>query len=133
MDDGRLSRFQAKVWRELRTGCWIWTASRDKHGYGRFVGTLAHCLAYQHYIGPVPAGLELDHLCRNRGCVNPWHLEPVTHLTNLQRGESWSFQRSKTHCPVGHLYDEENTLISGGARYCRTCKRLAHYKARRVA
>jgi hypothetical protein len=76
-------------------------------------------------MGAVPEGLELDHLCRVRGCVNPKHLEPVTHRENLMRGESWSAVNArKTHCPEGHPYDETNTYIDGkGRRRCRECAR----------
>jgi len=87
----------------------------------------AHRLSYETEIGPIPEGLELDHLCRVRSCVNPLHLEPVTHQENVRRGEGANFWRNKTHCPQGHEYTEENTGISNRnnekCRYCRECKR----------
>lgn len=109
-------------------GCWIWTAMRDKRGYGRIAsGTkygiplLAHRVMYEMLVGPVPDGLELDHLCRVTSCVRPDHLEPVTHRENMARGE-WA---TKTHCPAGHEYNEENTMRRSNrrSRECRACKK----------
>lgn len=91
----------------------------------------SHRWLWEHINGPVPDGLVLDHLCRNPSCVNPAHLEPVTKAENTRRGEAAEASRrywaSKTHCPQGHAYDEENTYRSpsGGGRECRTCKREA--------
>lgn len=112
-------------------GCWLWSASTNK-GYGVFwdptegrtVG--AHVYAYRLLVGPIPEGMELDHLCRVRACVNPAHLEPVTSKTNTLRGESPSaINARKTECPQGHPYDEENTYVNptSGKRLCRTCQR----------
>jgi hypothetical protein len=80
---------------------------------------------WEHLVGPVPDGLELDHLCRNPGCVNPDHLEPVTHKENMLRGFNPSATNArKTHCHKGHFFDAENTYIATtGARRCRTCLR----------
>lgn len=108
--------------------CWIWTAGCSTGGYGQFRAennhkTLAHRWAYEHICGPVPAGLQLDHLCRIRRCVNPAHLEPVTQRENLLRGATLPARNArKTHCIHGHPFDEINTLVaSSGARRCRTC------------
>lgn len=120
----RVARFEAKIEPGLND-CWEWIGCKMPNGYGRFKGEaptpmLAHRWSYEHHIGPIPAGLQLDHLCRNRGCVNPWHLEPVTQQENLRRGVHHN--AVKTHCPRGHAYDEANTYVeSRGNRHCRAC------------
>lgn len=126
-----------KLWDKVSltsSDCWEWTAHRDKCGYGRMCteGKLqsAHRLAYEAAVGPIPKGLELDHLCRNRGCINPEHLEPVTHRENMLRGLAGAWQRATTHCPHGHEYNAENTLIAprpNGAhqRICKACNQKA--------
>lgn len=129
-------RFLSKV--QKTDGCWFWTAATNgKPGYGVFAFNrrqqLAHRVAYELFVGPVPDGLTLDHLCRVRNCVNPEHLEPVTLAENIDRGKAYrlrgadSIQGSKTHCPKGHPYDEANTRIrrgkkGGPERVCRTCE-----------
>ncbi|MFJ2662519.1 HNH endonuclease signature motif containing protein [Arthrobacter koreensis] len=81
-----------------------------------------HRVAYELFSGPIPNGLVLDHLCRNRGCFNPNHLEPVTRAVNNLRGVGFMAAHArKTHCPKGHPYDEKNTQIKNGARRCRAC------------
>jgi hypothetical protein len=133
--------------------CWEWIAARKGEGYNSGLGygefhtgsrtngtqtmSTAHIISYESLVGPVPEGKELDHLCRNRGCVNPSHLEPVSHKINSQRGETGEItgakNRAKTCCSHGHLLDETNTRIdSRGHRVCRACHRewaLAKYKA----
>ncbi len=115
--------------------CWDWIASRYRNGYGQFGagsrsdGTrrmvLAHRWAYEQLVGPIPEGLESDHLCRNRACIRPSHIEPVTGLENVRRGlvpmVAGAYQRAKTHCAQGHPYDEANTYRWGGRRDCRAC------------
>lgn len=105
--------------------CWIWAASKNRDGYGLFfngskaVG--AHRWAYENQFGPISKGLELDHLCRNRSCVNPSHLEPVSSLENTKR--SPIHYGARTHCKHGHEYTPENTISrKDGGRRCRTCK-----------
>lgn len=124
-------RFWAKV--DKSGDCWEWTAFLTPDGYGRFgldgAIVAAHRTAYELVVGPIPDGLQIDHLCRNRKCVNPDHLEPVTQLENARRG----FWATKTHCKHGHEFTPENTYIRPtGARQCRTCNRaaVATYKAR---
>lgn len=114
---------QEKVRVNQVTGCWEWVAALTNHGYGqvwwngRNLG--AHRVAYELLVGPIPRGRQLDHLCRMRSCINPAHLEPVTGQVNVQRGRKpW-----KTHCPSGHPYDEANTKLYRGNRYCLACQR----------
>lgn len=107
--------------------CVVWTGSRSSRGYGRVsvAGRIkpAHVAVYEFVNGPVPVGLELDHTCRRPACVNPKHLEPVTHRENVLRGTSPAARNAvKPHCPKGHPYTPENTsLFDGGRRRCRTC------------
>lgn len=107
--------------------CWVWTGGKHEKGYGRFWfdGSVqpAHRVAYELLVGPIPDGLHLDHLCRTPSCVNPGHVEPVTMLENFRRGRH--VNREKTHCPQGHVYDDENTYVEGGRRHCRICVRDA--------
>lgn len=72
---------------QLPNGCWETTYSKNADGYTRMGGGLGHRVAYAHFVGPIPAGADLDHLCRNRACVNPTHVEPVAHLENVRRGK----------------------------------------------
>lgn len=121
------SRFWAKV--EKGEDCWIWTAGTFRGGYGQFPfggrSWQAHRFAYTSLVGDIPAGLQLDHLCRRPSCVNPKHLEPVTHQENVLRGVSMPADCARrTHCPQGHPYDAENTTLrSRGSRECRECNR----------
>jgi hypothetical protein len=119
-------RFWEKV--KITGGCWLWTA-RTRTGYGLFhwerKTVAAHRLAYEMLVAPIPEGLEIDHLCRVRRCVNPAHLEPVTCRENTLRGHTVPAANiAKTHCPQGHPYDEENTYVAKrGDRHCRKCQR----------
>lgn len=121
--------------------CWEWTSTTNWNGYGRFRlngrAAYAHRVAYEMFVGPIPIGLQLDHLCRNRGCVRPDHLEPVTSRENSLRGETIAARNANvTHCPRGHAYDEDNTSIRSGRRFCRTCDRVRNpgrMKRRRIA
>jgi len=131
-------RFWAKVDKSLDgIGCWVWTGaptSGRNCGYGRFsIGgradnrmVSAHRFAYELLVGIIPDGLTIDHLCRNRLCVNPAHLEAVDNRTNILRGTGSAAQRAKvTHCVRGHLFDMFNTYIDPeGHRVCRHCRRL---------
>jgi len=107
--------------------CWLWTACKDRDGYGIFYynGTnyRAHRMAYELIVGPIPEGLTIDHLCRVRACVNPDHLEPVTQRENVLRGDTVPAKNAKkTHCKQGHPYSGYNLYIrTNGYRSCRTC------------
>lgn len=130
-----LVKFFARIDRGGPNECWEWTGGRTKAGYGEtWTGSskaegrrgrvvLTHRVAYSHLVGPIPEGLTIDHLCRNRACCNPAHLEPVTNKTNILRGTSRSaVNATRTHCPKGHPYNEANTYIAAnGSRLCRTC------------
>lgn len=122
-------RFHEKYEVDAR-GCWIWTASRTAEGYGKLADgegrwKRAHRIAYELFVGPVSEGLEIDHLCGQPSCVNPEHLEAVTHRVNLLRGGSFAAKNdAATHCPHGHPYDAENTYRGAkGERICLACKR----------
>src|SRR5690606_22643593 len=120
-------RFYSKTLPDLETGCWNWTAFRLSTGYGKFrlrgLTVTAHRVAWVDAGGELVDGLELDHLCRDRSCVNPEHLEQIPHATNVRRGDGGAFHAAKTHCPRGHEYNEENTRRAKGKRHCRSCGR----------
>ena len=103
--------------------CVVWSGSHNpKTGYGQIQdqgkNKLVHRVMYEMFAGPVPDGLELDHLCRNKLCANVSHLEAVTHQVNTQRRSAVI-----THCPAGHEYTEENTYLGKHGRTCRACRR----------
>ncbi len=130
-------RFEAKV-NYKDDGCWEWLAGRDRKGYGRFsIGRLskpAHRVSYELFVGPIPTGLQVDHLCRNRACVNPAHLEPVTCLENVRRSALGIATANRVACRHGHPYSPENTYVrKSGARACRTCRREQDARRRRAA
>jgi HNH endonuclease len=128
-------RFFARVQPAAADECWTWRGKPNQNGYGRFCNgsqryVLAHRWAYELLIADIPADLVLDHLCRNRICVNPWHTEPVTIAENIRRGRQW--ESEKTHCPELHPYSEINTYIDpDGHRECRTCRRAADTRRRK--
>lgn len=136
-----VERFERDVIRG--PGCWTWKGNHDPSGYARMSAGGAHktmktaTWAYEHFVGPTPDGAHLDHKCHtndstcaggvdcpHRGCVNPWHLEPVTGEENVARGLSPTAENArKTHCPQGHPYDAANTYRRpGGGRACRICR-----------
>ena len=127
-------RFREKFEINHKTDCWDWMAAKSSTGYGLFSVNAklirAHRFSYESQRGPIPEGLTLDHLCRNRGCVNPNHLEAVTSAENILRGVGFSaLNAKKTHCPKGHPLSGENLLNSPSikGRQCRIC---ANYYAK---
>lgn len=128
-------RMLARIAKDPASGCWNWlgTTVRETYGVinegGRKGGLVyTHRLAYERLVGPIPAGLDLDHLCRNKRCCNPAHLEPVTRSENTKRGLAPEKTRKiwgdKTHCVNGHPFDAENTRHRpSGGRTCRACAR----------
>lgn len=146
-------KFYKYISKDPVSGCWLWLGHKNRRGYGTFYvsrltfkGHLkAHRWVYERFVGPISDGLEIDHLCCVSSCVNPEHLEPVTHDENIRRGvERGSFsgngqsfvryQGSKTHCPSGHPYSGENLHIyiksdGSAARICLACRRR-HNKTR---
>lgn len=133
MDGKDLARFERYVHAEPNTGCWLWTGFLNDGGYGHASvnrrKTKAHRASYEHYKGPIPTGLHIDHLCRQRCCVNPDHLEAVTQQENIRRGEAGKYQTIRTSCPRGHSYSAapaSSTRLRGQKRWCRTCARVAN-------
>lgn len=131
-------RFDAKVVTEPNTGCHLWSAHTNASGYGSFkVGgrpVLAHRFAWERANSQIPAGLTIDHLCRVRSCVNPEHMRVVTQRENLHAPGSRTvnaIHAAKTHCPSGHPYDDANTYVWAGKRYCRACNARLQRERRR--
>ena len=119
-----------RFWAKVEVGdCWQWTASTTGGGYGQFFPGdgrrwRAHRWLWTQLVGPLPEGLEADHMCRNPRCVNPDHIRIVTKAENLLARPSIQAAKAKTHCKSGHVFTEENTYItSEGRRQCRTCNR----------
>lgn len=129
------AHFWTKVDKDGPNGCWLWTGSKGTGGYGMYAWTRnpgekrfsrgAHRLAYMALVGEIPDGLDIDHLCRVRHCVNPAHLEAVSTRTNLLRGNTFQAKNAaKTHCAHGHPFDLLNTRWSPrGQRRCIECDR----------
>lgn len=111
------------------TECWVWIAAKTSDGYGRFrlgnTHVMAHRFAYETEVGTILPGQTMDHLCRNRACVRPEHLEPVSMRENLLRGDTFQAKNAaKTHCKYGHEFSAKNTAYNKvGGRICILCRR----------
>lgn len=147
MNAADLERFEKFAFPEPTTGCWLWTGWLNNKGYGGFsmassgkTQVLAHRASYEHYNTKIQKGLDLDHLCFTPSCVNPEHLEPVTHRENCLRGHGWgAINARKTHCSKGHEFTVENTWRDpkdSNKRHCKECNRLRandhYYRTRQV-
>ena len=130
-----LGRLESKFTPVPFSGCFVWLSELNVYGYAVYTMTingkhkhfLAHRLMYELFKGPIPQGLVLDHLCRVTCCVNPHHLEAVTHIENVRRGEAGKYLSKRTHCNYGHEFNKENTIWKKGgggtpARRCRACE-----------
>lgn len=115
------------------SGCWIWRKAQTTDGYGK-IGVegktcRAHRVAYKVFVGEIPEGYQVHHTCVEQGfgstlCINPHHLEAVTHIENTRRGDAGKHLTERTHCPRGHIYAGENLMVEAdGFRRCRTCRR----------
>lgn len=148
------ARFMSYVSKGAPGECWIWNGTLRPDNYGRFkfrgrrMG--AHNWAYEYFVGPIPEGMTIDHkchkkelcqlgnLCPHRRCVNPDHLEPMSHAENVRRGNSGKLQSSRTHCPSGHEYTPENTFVvklkrlksDGSQAYGRMCRECGNIRRR---
>ena len=133
LDERLPKRFWDKVSPCPMSGCWLFVGATTSHGYGNYRHEgrmeISHRVSYSALVGPIDAGLQLDHLCRVRCCVNPAHLEPVTNAVNTLRGESprLASERNiaaalaRTHCNRGHVLTPDNTISRGRSRSCRAC------------
>lgn len=123
-------RIENSVTRVTETGCWIWEKALNHLGYARIghngKSRPAHRVSYEAFKGPIPEGLEIDHVCKVRCCLNPEHLEAVNRMENMRRSSIWNVRKERTHCPKGHALTDDNryTAPSLGNKYlCLECKR----------
>lgn len=124
---------EERLWAKVVTvgDCQVWTGCTQKNGYGAInIGgkrVLVHRLSYSLYVGPLIEGLTIDHIrerCTSRACIRPDHLRQITRGENTLAGNTiTATNAAKTHCPRGHPYTSENTVLDGGSRKCRTCRR----------
>ena len=125
-----------RFWRKVTASgpCWEWSKGLNANGYGTFHAQrrthAAHRHAWEILVGPIPEGLVLDHLCRNRACVNPDHLEPVSHVENVMRGYGAMARHARMDtCKRGHEFTPENTYHYRTSRFCRACRKIREQKA----
>lgn len=129
-----------RFWSKVEVGdCWQWTASTANGGYGQFFPEArrrwrAHRWLWTQIVGPIPAGMEADHMCRNPGCVNPDHIRIVSKAENLAARPSVQAAKAKTHCINGHEFTPENTRTSEKfpSRQCKACNRDRYRKRHRA-
>jgi len=133
-----IQRFTKYIQLDILSGCWIWKGNLNPDGYGvikiKGKGLLAHRFSYEYYNDKIKEGLTIDHLCRNKACVNPQHLEPVTLQENIKRGLTGKINHRNTrkaYCIHGHEFNEENTYYHKEHRTCRICKAVREKKYRR--
>lgn len=137
MMDGEYFRSNVPIETFDQPGCWEWQRHINEDGYGRAKRRgfkySPHRFSYELFVGPIPFGMQIDHLCNNPRCVNPSHLAVATPLANLMRGNGWGAKNArKTHCPHGHEYSKDNTRINyRGARVCRMCDLI--YRKRKTS
>lgn len=129
-------RIRNNVLVESDTGCWIWAGKKNRQDYASItIGgktVAAHRASYEAFVGFIPAGLVIDHLCRTPACVNPEHLEPVTQWENVVRGTGYRFNARKTHCLLGHELHGENVYLYKQFRQCRKCNRATATRSKAV-
>lgn len=125
-----LSKLEQRFWSKVQKtdSCWNWLGGKNTRGYGHievnYKKISAYRLSYQLIKGKIPENKEIDHLCRNHACVNPDHLEAVTHKENVRRGDVSKYNSIKTHCPQGHPYSGDNLYNNNGRRHCKTCGKI---------
>jgi hypothetical protein len=129
----QLSVFWSKV--DKTETCWNWKGYLQPNGYAAYGSKknrdYAHRISYRLFKGEIPNGLDIDHLCRNRKCINPEHLEAVSRRINLLRGIGFpSIEAAQTHCIHGHEFNQVNTNFNSGKRKCRACDAERHRKYR---
>jgi hypothetical protein len=114
---------------QVTSGCWPWTGYKNAKGYGFHGSATAHAIMYKAVYGPVPRGMNIDHVCNNTSCVKPSHLAAVTPRANVLRGKTVAaFNAAKTHCKRGHEFTEDNIYRSKFGRQCKTCVRARQRK-----
>ena len=128
---------EKRFWSYVERGeCWLWRGTLNRKGYAQWRvkkgQAYVHRWAYERWVGPISEGLQLDHLCRVRNCVNPAHLEPVTPWENTHRSPGLT-NATKTHCAQGHAYVPENISMQRGKRVCKECQRQRSRKRKQAA